>query len=37
MEICDTNAEPNIEVVSLQGDENEFSRKNDSYEQKHNR
>lgn len=33
-EVFDTNTEPTVEVVSLPGDENEFSRKNDSFEQK---
>lgn len=33
-EVLDTNVEPTIEVVSLPGDDNEFSRKNDSLEPK---
>lgn len=33
-EVFDTNAEPTVEVVSLAGEDNDFSRKNDSLEPK---
>ncbi|KAG4066162.1 hypothetical protein HA402_010364 [Bradysia odoriphaga] len=33
-EVLDTSAEQTVEVVSMPGDDNEFSRKNDSFDQK---